>query len=176
MIESPSKADDATLQKIKTSGAKVVLGYNEPHGKVSLDEAVSAWSKITQQLSGLRIGSPAPANTDVNNENDWFVKFMSQTKANGAKVDFIALHHYAKEKDVASAVASFKAYIQSVYAKYKLPIWVTEYAMICYDCGGKEYVLPDAASELSYVAESAKMLKGLSYVERFAWFPICELR
>ncbi|KAI4248036.1 MAG: hypothetical protein L6R40_001125 [Gallowayella cf. fulva] len=171
MVNAPSKADDATLQQIKSSGAKVVLGYNEPDGVIPLADAVSAWTKVTQQLSGLRIGSPAPANLNVNNADDWFVKFMQQTKANGAKVDFICLHHYAKESDVPSAVANFKKFVDSVYDKYKLPIWITEYAMVdYYDADTTKFRVPDAANQEQFVKDSAAMLKSLRYVERFAWF------
>ncbi|KAL8719880.1 MAG: hypothetical protein Q9225_003177 [Loekoesia sp. 1 TL-2023] len=178
MVNAPSKADGATLQKIKSSGAKVVLGYNEPDGaeksgQYSLADAVSAWTKITKALApGLRIGSPAPAGTNVNDPNDWFVKFMQQTQANGAKVDFICLHHYASESDVASGVANFKSFVESVHNKYKLPIWVTEYAMVDYTLGPAvgQLKVPDAATQVDYMKQSTAMLKSLSYVERFAWF------
>ncbi|KAI4277784.1 MAG: hypothetical protein L6R38_005367 [Xanthoria sp. 2 TBL-2021] len=173
MVFDPSKADETTLRQIKSTNAKVVLGYNEPDGKVPLADAVSAWTNITKKLSGLRIGSPAPAYTNVDNPDDWFVQFMQKTKANGAKVDFICLHHYAKENDVASAVEHFKKYLDGVYAKYNLPIWVTEYAMVdYYDLDVTKYRVPDVAIQERYVTESAAMLKSLSYVERFAWFAI----
>ena len=176
MINAPSQADDATLQKIKSSGAKVVIGYNEPDGaQYSLADAISAWTKISQALApGLRIGSPAPANTNVNDPKDWFTSFMQQITANGAKVDFICLHHYASEPDVSSGVANFRSYIESVYNKYKLPIWVTEYAMIDYSGGVAvgQFKVPDAATETEYLKQSTAMLKNLPYVERFAWFAL----
>lgn len=171
MVFVPSKADDATLEQIKSSGTEVVLGYNEPDGVVSLADAVSAWTKITQQLSGLRIGSPAPANVSVHNADDWFVKFMQQTKANGAKVDFICLHHYAKETDVASALVNFKKKIDEVPTDtdflFGLPSmrWLIIAVWILL-----QFKLPDPAIHLKYVKKSAAMLKGLAYVERFAWF------
>ena len=40
---------------------------------------------------------------------------MNLTKAQGSRVDFIALHYYATEfEDVDAAVDNFKAYIQRV--------------------------------------------------------------
>ena len=98
---------------------------------------------------------------------------MTQIKAMGSKVDFIALHHYAREfNDIDAAVANFKRYIQSVYDMYKLPVWVTEFAMVDYWQLGGEYTTPDDATQVQFLTAACKMLEGLEYVERYAWFAL----
>lgn len=57
-------------------------------------------------------------------EGGWFDESMKA----GSHLDFIALHHYSPDGDV----AAFREYVEAVYAKYKLPIWVTEWAYIDY--------------------------------------------
>ena len=79
-------------------------------------------------------------------------------------MDFIAIHWYASTN-----VASFLTHIDAVYAKYGLPIWVTE--MNCADWSGSK------ASTFGYSLTSVKaFMKGAfegmdarSYVERYTW-------
>ena len=52
---------------------------------------------------------------------------------------------------------------------YKLPIWITEYAMVSYD-SYPSWNIPDAATQVEYAEASTKMLQSLPYVERYAWF------
>ena len=104
-------------------------------------------------------------------QGDWFYDFMTQIKAKGSKVDFIALHHYASElNDVNASVTNFQKYIQSVYDTYKLPIWVTEFAMIDYSTNPP--TVPDQGTEAQYLTAACQMLEGLDFVERYAWFAV----
>ena len=94
---------------------------------------------------------------------------MSNITALGSKVDFIALHHYAPEfNDVNTAVTNSKTYIQSVHDMYKLPIWVTEFAMVDYSIN--PYNVPDDATQAQYLTAACQMLEDLVFVERYAWF------
>lgn len=55
---------------------------------------------------------------------------MAGVKARGLRVDFIYVHWYLDSFDPPTATAALQEFLQGMYKKYKLPIWVTEYAMI----------------------------------------------
>ena len=160
---------------VKSKGYKEILGFNEPDAgvnSISVSDAVKAWPDFV--ATGLRVGSPAPAETKLR-EGDWFFDFMNEIKAIGSHVDFIALHHYANEfNDVNVAIASFKTYIQSVYDMYQLPIWVTEFAMVSYHPDPTQWDLPDSETERHFMTASCQMLDELKFVERYAWFAVPE--
>lgn len=59
----------------------------------------------------------------------WLDRFLSGAKARGYRVDFIALHWYGSEFS-AAAVDHLRGYIQAVYQRYRMPIWLTEFALI----------------------------------------------
>lgn len=156
-----------TFASLKGKGYQAVLGFNEPDAgvaSISPAEAAAAWPNFV--ASGLRVGSPAPSNTKLV-PGDWFYDFMSLIKAQGSRVDFIALHYYATEfDDVEAAVANFKAYIQSVRDVYRLSIWVTEFAMVSYRAD------PDEATHGRFLTAACQMLDDLPYVEKYAWFAV----
>lgn len=161
----------ANFATIKAKGYKTILGWNEPDlSPVTATEAANAWPEFV--ATGLRVGSPAPANHKLR-EGEWFYDFMNQIKALGSKVDFIALHHYAPEfETIDTAVDNFKKYLESVYEMYRLPIWVTEFAMVDYRDPGREYRTPDDATQSRYLTAACQMLESLEYIERYAWFAL----
>lgn len=167
-----------TFATIKAKGYREILGVNEPDGgsisgAIGASDAAKAWPDFV--ATGLRIGSPAPANTNLV-PGDWFYEFMNETKAAGSRVDSIALHQYANEfNDVDTAVANFKPYIQAVRDMYKLPIWVTEFAMVDYYSSDiSQFTVPDSETEGRCLTAACEMLEGLDYVERYAWFAVPE--
>jgi hypothetical protein len=91
---------------------------------------------------------------------------MSGAKSRGYRVDFIALHWYGGDFGP-DAPNQLTRYLQKVYNKYKLPIWLTEYALMRFE-GGTVY--PSTDQQVSFVKSSTAMLEGLSFVERYAWF------
>lgn len=58
---------------------KAILGLNEPDKKTyqSPEEAACLYAQIVE--TGLRVGSPAPANTTLK-PSDWFVEFISNIR------------------------------------------------------------------------------------------------
>ena len=165
----------ATFTAIKSNPAfSHILGFNEPDGSVnslSAQAAASSWPNFI--ATGKRVGSPAPAHTSLM-PGDWFYEFMAAIEAAGFHVDFIALHYYASEfGDVGAAVANFRAYVQAVYEMYKLPIWVTEFAMVDYSAF-PSFTTPHDATQVEFLNMACEMLDGLEYVERYAWFAVPE--
>ena len=157
-----------TFTSLKGKGYQAVLGFNEPDAGTALfspADAAEAWPSFV--ATGLRVGSPAPANTKLI-PGDWFYDFMNLTKAQGSRVDFIALHYHATEfDDIDAAVANFKAYVQSVRDVYRLSIWVTEFALVSYRADPS---FPDEATQGRFLTAACRMLDDLPYVEKYAWF------
>ena len=154
---------------------KAILGPNEPDVNEKDPQATAnIWPQFV--ATGLRVGSPAPANTTLE-PGDWFVEFMSAIAAAGSHVDFIALHSYGQRfNDVAGSVADIKSYIEGVYAKYKLPIWLTETAMATWegsDCWANG-CYPDEATQAEFASALVQMLEGLDegVLERYAYFAV----
>jgi hypothetical protein len=92
---------------------------------------------------------------------------MSGAKARGYRVDFIALHWYGGDFTTSAAVGQLKSYLQAVYERYHKPIWLTEYALIDFSQGTR---FPTAQQQAAFVTASTRMLAGLPYLRRYAWF------
>ena len=167
MIWGTANATDSTLAQAKREG-DTLLGFNEPdmaeQANMTPAKALELWPKL--QATGMRLGSPSVAFGAADNGR-WLDQFMKGAKQKGYRVDFITLHWYGGDFSSA-AVGQLKGYIQQVYAKYKLPIWLTEFALIRFDGSGAHY--PTDAQQVSFINGATDMLQGLSYVERYSWF------
>ncbi|HTJ33494.1 MAG TPA: sigma-70 family RNA polymerase sigma factor [Dactylosporangium sp.] len=154
------------LAKAKANG-KTLLAFNEPDLKeqsnMSPQQVLDLWPQL--QATGMRLGSPAPA-YGADTPGGWFDQFMTGIKQRGYRVDFITLHWYGGDFS-ANAANQLKSYIQNVYNRYHLPIWLTEYALMRFDNGT---VYPSTDQQVAFVNSSTAMLQGLSYVERYSWF------
>ncbi|MEU8074843.1 glycoside hydrolase family protein [Catellatospora citrea] len=169
MIWGEKSVTDAELARAKKSG-NVLLGFNEPdfasQADMTVERALDLWPRL--QATGLRMGSPAVA-VGADKAGGWLDRFLTGAKARGYRVDFITLHWYGADFSTA-AVGHLKNYLQAVYQRYKMPIWVTEYALIKWGANGAVY--PSDAQQAAFVTGSTKMMQGLSYVERYAWFAL----
>ncbi len=144
-----------------------ILGFNEPDGDdagsqsaLSVTEAVALWPKLERR--GLRLGSPATTQGQTLGRNSWQRRFMDQIEAKGMRVDFMAVHYYSND----GSVSKFRKWLKDVYAEYRRPIWVTEFAFI-------DWSRPGAVTheQNARFAEAAiHMMEGLTFVERHAWF------
>lgn len=92
---------------------------------------------------------------------------MSGAKSKGYRVDFIALHWYGGDFTTPNAVAQLKSYLRAVYNRYHKPIWLTEFALIDFSNGAR---FPTDQQQAAFVTAAAKMLDGLPYLQRYAWF------
>jgi len=134
------------------------LGFNEPdqqsQSNMAVSEAVSLWRQYIEPLKGeygLRLGAPAVSN----NGTWWLQNFMGA--CTGCTIDFIPLHWYG------SSNVSFIEYVESIYAAYQLPIWITEWACNYGTCTESE-VEAFMGSTVYWLTNDA------TYVERYAWF------
>jgi hypothetical protein len=137
----------------------VILGFNEPDGtaqsNLTVQQALSMWSHVTS--GGDRIGSPATAGNPTT-AGSWLEQFMDAAP----KVDFICVHWYAPPNS-----ASFLKEIDMIWAKYKLPIWITEFAVA--DWSGKFPGGFDPNLVQEFMKEACAGLDARPYVERYSW-------
>lgn len=78
------------------------------------------------------------------------------------KVDFITVHWYAPPNSV-----NFLAMIDAVYAKYQLPIWITEFAVA--DWNAKYPGGYDLALVKTFMKEACAGLDSRDFVEKYTW-------
>jgi Glycosyl hydrolase catalytic core len=103
----------------------------------------------------MRLGSPAVA-WGAADSGRWLDQFMAGAKQRGCRVDFIALRWYGSDFS-AAAVGQLKSYLRQVYAKYRLPIWLTEFALIKWDGAGAHY--PADAQQAAFIDGTTQMLR-----------------
>ena len=164
MIHNASRVDDP----IKSDRpVRALLGFNEPDGRggdhqagMSVAEAIALWPKL--EARGLRLGSPATTQSGTLGPNSWLGRFMAEAERRELRVDFMAVHYYSRDGDV----AAFRKWLVEVHKAYKRPVWGTEFALI--DWNRPNRATYDANATFAYAA--IRMMETLPFVERHAWF------
>ncbi|RCG31799.1 glycosyl hydrolase [Sphaerisporangium album] len=167
MIWGASSVTAAKLAEARRAGP-YLLGFNEPdmpgQADMTVEQALDLWPKLMS--AGRVLGSPSVA-FGAATPGSWFDRFMTGAAERGHRVDFIALHWYGGDFRTAAAVSQLRSYIQSVYKRYRKPIWLTEYALIDFSNGAR---YASDAQQAAFVTASTRMLTTLPYVKRYAWF------
>jgi RNA polymerase sigma factor (sigma-70 family) len=170
MIWGAGSVTATALAQAKAAGP-YLLGFNEPdmgaQANMSVDQALSLWPKL--MAAGRVLGSPAVA-TGGDRAGGWLDRFMSGAAARGYRVDFITLHWYGGDFVTDRAVSQLRSYLQAVYDRYHKSIWLTEYALIDFSSGAARY--PTQNQQAAFLSASAKMFRGLTYLQRYAWFAL----
>jgi RNA polymerase sigma factor (sigma-70 family) len=170
MIWGASNVTAATLGEVGHE-SRVLLGFNEPdlsgQSNMTVQQALGLWPKL--MATGMTLGSPAVA-YDAATPGGWLDQFMRGAAARGYRVNFITVHWYGGDFRSGPAVQELESYLQAIYARYRLPIWVTEFALANY--GSATPTFPAQAQEAAFLTAAAKMLDGLTYVQRYAWFAL----
>lgn len=167
MMWTYSSTESKMIERLKKTGYKYLLAYNEPdftdQANLTVDEVVDAWPDFMNK--GIQISSPATALCPPWSK-DWFQPFMEQIDADdNLSIDFIALHHYWNWYSD-EGVQAFLDLIDQTYEMYHKPIWITEFA-ISGDPGKNQEQL-DAV--IGYMKGVIPGLEERDYVERYAWF------
>ena len=151
-------------QQLKTQGsAKYVLGFNEPNNSgqsnMSVSDALALWPQL--ESIGLPLGSPATDWPTV----QWFTDFMDSVAVENLRVDFICVHMYVGLDDV-----SFVQTLETLHAKYNLPIWITEFATADWSAATPAANQYTPAQVLAFMQRLVPQLDSLPYVQRYSWF------
>jgi RNA polymerase sigma factor (sigma-70 family) len=170
MIWGAADVTAANLTEVSKEGS-VLLGFNEPdnggQANMSVTQALDLWPQL--MATGMTLGSPAVA-SGAATPGGWLDQFMTGAKARGYRVNFITVHWYGGDFSTGPAVQQLESYLQAIYARYQLPIWVTEFALTNF--GGAAASYPTEAQQAAFVTAATEMLDGLSYVQRYAWFAL----
>jgi len=181
MLWGAGSVTDATIDRLaadrRAGRARHLLGFSEPdlgaQANMSPADAIRLWPRL--EATGLRLGSPAVASVHTASQSDrtktWLEDFMGRAKAQGRRVDFIALHFYGDPTDPAS-VRWIERDIRRVHERWGLPIWVTETgALQTWKWqGARPHARPTPARMRAHLRRTKRMLDRLPYVERWAWF------
>ncbi|WBQ06408.1 glycoside hydrolase family protein [Kribbella sp. CA-293567] len=169
MIWGPNHVTDQRLNEAKNSGT-TLLGFNEPdlagQSNMTVDQALNLWPRL--QATGMRLGSPAVA-YGGDRAGGWLDRFLAGARARGYRVDFITLHWYGSDFSDA-AVGHLKSYVDAVWNKYRVKIWLTEFSLIDWSTGTARY--PTQAQLARFATNSGAMLNAHPAVERYAWFAL----
>lgn len=147
-----------------------VLAFNEPDGKeqanMTPEAALEKYPEILKL--GLRTGSPACKEGQWKN---WLAEFMEGCKQRNYRVDFIAIHWYdwgnwgntqdPSPDNIDAMVNRLKNDIDNCYAKYGLPIWITEF---------NANTNRDTETQIRFLEKALPMLESHPHVERYAYF------
>lgn len=169
MIWGPGSVTPEALAEAQSNGS-TLLAFNEPdmagQANMTVEQALELWPRL--QETGMRLGAPAVA-FGGDQAGGWLDRFMAGAAERGYRVDFIPLHWYGQDFSPA-ATGHLESYLRAVHERYGKPIWLTEYALIDFSSGAPRY--PSEAEQVAFIRDSAAMLTGLSYVERYAWFTL----
>jgi hypothetical protein len=154
MVKGKHHVTPEILNGIKASGAKVLLGFNEPEresqGNTTVEQALDLWPKLME--TGLRLGSPAPSSDGGGMA--WLDRFMQGVEKRKLRVDFIAIHWYRSADP-----RQFEEFLKELNRKYRRPVWVTEFNAQ-YSGGDRD----------RFASSSFKICERLKCVERYSYF------
>jgi RNA polymerase sigma factor (sigma-70 family) len=169
MIWGEKSMAQANLDRAKSQGT-TLLGFNEPdmaaQANMTVEQALDLWPKL--EATGLRLGSPAVA-FNGDKPGGWLDRFMTGAAARNLRVDFVTVHWYGGDFSSA-AVGQLKRYIDAVHARYKKPVWLTEYSLIDFSTSTPRFPTPDQLA--TFARDSTVMLEASAAVERYAWFAL----
>lgn len=157
-------ANISAVQQLKAQGkVKYVLGFNEPNradqSNMTVQQALALWPQL--ESIGLPLGSPA-ADWPT---RQWIYDFLDSCIQEKKRVDFICVHMYVGTDD-----NGFIQTLQDLYNKYKLPIWITEFATADWNAttAAANAYTPDQV--LAFMQRLLPRLESLSFVQRYSWF------
>jgi hypothetical protein len=154
----------SAVQQYKTQGqVAYVLGFNEPdrpdQSNMSVSQALAYWPQL--EGLGLPLGSPAASYPTA----QWFYDFMDSCIAEKRRVDFVCVHMY-----VGTDENNFVQVLQSLYDKYHLPIWITEFGTADWNATTTANNHYSPADVLGFMQRLLPKLDALSFVQRYSWF------
>ena len=154
-----------TINSTPENYDSVLLGFNEPdfnqQSNMTVDQAISLWPVL--QNSGRRLGSPAVAKNSTD-PNGWLAQFMAKAKALNYRVDFIAIHWYAPPN-----VNSLLNTVDTLWNTYKLPIWITEFAVADWNATTTTPCKYTVDQVKDFMTKIIPALETRTYVERYCW-------
>ena len=170
VVWSDEFATPGNLSVAKSLGT-ALIGFQSPDSaegaNMTVAEALAVWPDL--EATGLRLGSPVPAKNPLLN-NSWLEQFLAGATDQGLRVDFVCVRWFGSDFHTPTAVGQLQDFVQTLYAKFGLPIWLTEFSLLTTSNGS--YVFPSWSEQVAFVEASTALLDSLDFVERYAWFSL----
>ncbi len=166
--ESARPTDNSSpegLLNLKAQNPSILFGFNEPdqlkQSNLTVEAALQAWPSfqgVARELVGPSCAKPG---------GEWMAKFVPEIERQQLQLDSLGFHSYGSD-----SVQAFIDHLEAFHAQYKLPVWVTEFAVA--DWAAKDGKTVNRFS----VERVAEFMKGAcAYMEKtpwvrgYAWFP-----
>ena len=168
---------DATAEKLAQAPGNVLLGFNEPDNPrySNMNVPAAVWFCPELMKTGKRLGSPAGAK-DILKSGTWVDLFMKEATARNYRVDFMTVHYYGMSSktwsNITRAVEDMRVYLEGVHAKYKRPIWVTEWSLVKWGPNQINNKYASSEAQAKFAKYAAQMMDKLPFVERYAYFSL----
>jgi hypothetical protein len=176
MMWNAADVTEGKLDEANGTGSRFLLGFNEPdrpeQANMSVDQALHLWPKL--EATGLGLCSPATAD-DPSRPRSWQEQFFAGAKARNMRIDKLCVHWYGGNFKPKQATAELKSFLEAAYQKYKIPLWLTEFALtrwVSYSNGAHVAEYPSAAVQADFVRQATVMMETLPFLERYAWFSL----
>lgn len=165
------KVDSQISELLKLKNIPYLLAFNEPdrtdQDNMSVEEVVQLWPKIS--VLSKKISSPAISGPLT----PWFDKFYRIAKKHDIKYDFMAIHVYCPPD-----ATKFLNQLDQTYSKYKMPIWITEFAVADWsvskrNCKKPKDMCKNRYSEdevMTFMKTVLPELEKRPFIERYAWY------
>lgn len=159
-IRTPAQLQGQEWDWVWNSNGPEAFYYNEPERiPVSPEDAARMWFSHMiplRQQTGKKLVGPGIANDEAGKR--WLERFMSLI--GNEKPNYLGLHVYETDGDRAIR------YMQEMYAKYRIPLYITEIASV-----SRNYI-----DVLYFTAQLANWMDDTPWVEKyffFGWMPRC---
>ena len=165
---SSAAADNSSpegLMHLKAQNPKVLFGFNEPdhvdQSNLSVEAAVKAWPSlqgVAQELVGPSCANPM---------GDWMAKFVPEIERQNLQMDALGFHSYGSP-----AVEPFVNKLEAFYARYKRPVWVTEFAVADWAAkDGKALNRYSVEQVAEFMQGACAYMDKTPWIKGYAWFP-----
>lgn len=138
--------------------AHYILGFNEPEGHMTVQQALQAWPYIMK--AGLPLVSPAPSHAG----DQWIVDFMHGVDSLHYRVDYVAFHWYGKADS-----SGFINLLKKTYTLFHRPLWITEFAVADNQAKTIQGNVYSPARVLTFMEQILPVLDTLNFVDKYAW-------
>jgi autotransporter-associated beta strand protein len=166
-------------------GVQWVLGFNEPERRdqanMTVTRALDSWSQISNSFVGSGIKLVSPAVSDDAGGQAWFRDFMAgfnDRRTNPSNPDFnpnlqmdaVAFHWYgvSNPNNPAAAASGFLSRVDSYWNTYKLPVFITEFAI--HDWGGNYTDEQIIEANRQFINIVIPALESRNHVLGYSWY------
>lgn len=161
---NPGKSP-AVLTSLRSQHPQVLLGFNEPDGRlqsnIPVETALDAWPQFEGIASELV--SPSCANP----LGEWMQSFMNGVEARKLRVDSIGFHHYGS----ANADA-FLERLHRAHDLYRRPLWITEFAVADWQAKNPAHANRFSVDEVAdFMRSVCTAMDKIPWIRGYAWFP-----